>query len=119
MAVIFEPVNPTLVPNTTMVKGVVDGVHKNYRITPIPGYVLHDNESDYTGIDPVTGDAVLVLGFNRGTCSCAANYDFAVNPREFYVIPESEVPDPENQIFGGGSGNHEVASTENGETVTE
>lgn len=106
--IIYEDVTPTLIANTTTQVRKRDGVATTYHITPISGYVLHDKESDYMGLDPETGEDVLVLGFNRGTCSCAANYDFAANPREFYAIPESEVPDPENQIFGGVSNDHEV-----------
>ena len=92
MTITYEEVNPTLIPNTTMVKGLVDGVHRNYRITPVDGYVLHDNETDYPGLDPETGEEVVMLGFTRGTCSCAANYDFSANPREFYAVPEESVP---------------------------
>ena len=115
----YPIVNPSLIENTTMQKGIDEnGVHRNYLFTPIPGYVIHDNESDYMGLDPVTGEDVLVLGYTRGTVTCGANYNFTANPREFYAVPESDVPDPENQIFGGG-GNHEIMSTENGETETE
>ena len=102
----YENVNPTLIANTTMVKGLVDGVHKNYRITPVDGYVIHDNTRDYTDLDPETMEEVLKLGFTRGTVSCAANYNFVTNPREFYAAPENDVPS--DQIFGiGGNNDHE------------
>lgn len=107
MAVItYEEVNPSLIANTTMVKGLVDGVHRNYRISPIDGYVLHDKANDWTTIDPVTNEEVINLGYSRGTVSCAANYDFVANPREFYAVPESSVP--ADQIFGGTDNDHEV-----------
>lgn len=116
----FEIVNPTLIENTTMQKYINNqGVFRTYHITPVNGYVLHDKARDYTNIDEETMEEVLVLGYTRGTATCAANYDFTTNPREFYAVPESDVPDPENQIFSGGGGNHEVANVENGESVTE
>lgn len=102
MTVTYEDIIPSLIENTTMVKGLVDGVHNNYRITPFDGYVLHDNARDMPEYDPVTmmPTGNVVLGYTRGAASCRYNYDFEANPREFYAVPESEVPDPENQNFG-------------------
>ena len=95
MAVItYEEVIPSIIPNTTMVKGLVDGVHRNYQINPVPGYVLHDKEGDW--VNPETNETVL--SFYIGTCSCGANYDFVANPREFYAVPANGIP--EGQIFG-------------------
>lgn len=111
MATTYENVTPSLIPNTTMVKRLVDGVHKNYQITPNEGYVLHDNASDYYDIDPETGmeSDVVVLTYYTGMCSCGKNYDFdnttiidgytAYGSREFFARPATEVP--ENNIFGG------------------
>lgn len=114
----YPDVIPSSIENTTMKKGINEnGVHKNYTITPIPGYVLHDKANDYTMPDPETMEEVLVLGYARGTVSCGANYDFVANPREFYAVPETDVP--ADQIFGGGNNDHEVMSAENGETATE
>lgn len=96
---------PSLVENTTMQIRVVDGVPRSYWITPVPGYVLHDNGRDWTDEDPETGEEIVKLGFTRGTATCGANYDFTANPREFYAALESEVP--ADQIFGG-SNDHEV-----------
>lgn len=101
MAYTYEDVTPTLIANTTMQKRLLNGVHKSYLITANEGYVLHDNTLDYTDIDPVTGEEVLVLGFTDNTKTCGANYDFTANSREFYAVPRNEVP--ENQIFGGGN----------------
>lgn len=111
MAWTYEPMD-TLIPNTTMVKGInEEGIHKNYRITPNEGYVLHDNASDYYDIDPETGmeSDVVVLTYYTGMCSCGKNYDFdnttiidgytAYGSREFFARPATEVP--ENNIFGG------------------
>lgn len=105
----YADVVPSLIDNTTMkVRSTDNGVTiLSVRITPVPGYVLHDSFSDYPGLDPETGDQIPVLGYVRGTISIGANYDFTANPREFYAIPESDVPDPENQIFGGNN-DHEV-----------
>jgi hypothetical protein len=92
MALVYEEVIPTPIPNTTIRKGIINGVHRNYQVEPLEGYVLHDKASDYMGIDPETMEAHTVLGFNQSYCSCPANYDFVANPREFYAVPESEVP---------------------------
>ena len=108
MAVItYEDVNPTLIPNTTMTKLLRDGVHQVYRIYPIDGYVLHDNKNDYPEYDSVTGEETIVLGYVSGSTSCAANYDFVANPREFYTVPADSVP--ADQIFGGVPSNPEIA----------
>lgn len=113
-----EPVIPTLIENTSMVKGYVDGVHKAYEITPNEGYVLHDKNYDLPVLDDETGDETgeFILGYRTSTASCLANYDFTANPREFYAVLESEVP--ADQIFGGGNNDHEVMANEE-ETVTE
>jgi len=132
MAWTYDPMD-TLIPNTTMVKGInEEGIHKNYRIYPNDGYVLHDNAAD--GIDYENEEAV-VRRYSSGTCSCGAAYDFstteitvpdingnnvivtAYGEREFFAFPANLVPDPENNIYGGGN-NHEVAAVEE-ETETE
>lgn len=105
MATVYEPIE-TLIENTTMVKGIANGVHMIYRITPVSGYVLHDKARDWTDVDPYTMEETYVLGFTRGMASCGASYDFAANPREFYAVPEDSVP--ADQIFGGGGNNHET-----------
>lgn len=106
MAYTYEDVIPTIIPNTTMQKMLLDGVHRSYVIAPIDGYVLHDKNRDWTDIDYDTMAETIILGFTTGTATCAASYDFTANPREFYAVLRSEVP--ENQIFGGGDINHEV-----------
>lgn len=105
MTITYEDVIPTLIPNTTMQKRLYDGVHKQYVIYPVDGYVLHDSGRDWTEEDPETGNEIVVRGYTRGQASCGANYDFATNPREFYAVPESEVP--ADHIFGGGN-DHEI-----------
>lgn len=98
-----EIVNPSLIENTSMLKVFTDeGVHRNYRITPNPGYVLHDKGLDYVVTDEEgneTGE--VILGFRTSTASVHANYDFAVNEREFYTVLANTVP--EDQIFGTAS----------------
>lgn len=108
MAFAYETVTPSLVPNTTMVKAILDGVPKTYRITPNDGYVLHDTNYDTEVLDRrgnPTGE--IIKGYIPQTCSCSVNYDFAVTAvidgynalgsREFFARPQSEVP--ANQIF--------------------
>lgn len=100
----YEDLIPTLIPNTTMQKGFnANGVHKIYVITPNPGYVLHDAASD----QPDEEAGTVTLAFASGSCSCGANYDFVANPREFYAIPEEDVPE-NSVIYGGVDNDHEV-----------
>jgi hypothetical protein len=84
------------------------GVFKAYYITPNDGYVLHDKNRDWYDIDPMTGEQneEPTLGYTTGTATCAASYDFAANPREFYAVLRSTIP--ENQIFGVGDNEHEI-----------
>lgn len=104
---IYEDVNPTLIPNTTMRLRLRDGVPYSYWITPNEGYVLHDNMGDWEEADEITGETIIKKAYYRGTTTAPASYDFEANPREFYAVPESSVP--ENQVFGGGGkDDHEV-----------
>ena len=115
MATVYEDVIPSLIENTTMQKTFLNGVHRAYTITPNDGYVLHDKNYDEEVIDPMTlmPTGEIKLGYRPSTASCGYNYDFtttqvtAVNgqivtaygSREFYAIPETEVP--ADQIYGG------------------
>lgn len=108
MAFTYEDVATTLVENTTMRIRLRDGVPYQYLITPNENYVLHDNTYDYIELD-ADGNPIedtRVLGYRTSTASCAYAYDFTVNPRGFYAVLRSEVP--ENQIFGGGDNNVEI-----------
>ena len=108
MANVYEDMNPSPIENALVQKSYRDGVHRSYRITPNAGYVLHDNARDWVDMNPDTMEETTMLGFTRGTATCGANYDFTANPREFYAVPESEVP--ADQIFGGNpNGDHVVA----------
>ncbi len=123
MAITYEDVNPTLIPNTTMQKMLSNGAHRTYIITPIEGYVLRDKENDAPMIDEITGEIIgTKFCYASMGASCGASYDFtpvqvtdengvthtAYGSREFFARPESEVP--ADQIFGGGEDNndHEI-----------
>lgn len=106
----YETVTPSPVENAVVKKGLVDGVHKQYEVQAISGYVLHDRELDFSpGIDDTTGEMLPdIEGFTPGLVSCRYDYDFTANPREFYAVPANSVP--ADQIFGGGNNNdHEIA----------
>lgn len=83
-----ENVVPSLIENTIMQKLYLNGVPRQYVITPVDGYVLHDNMGDWVDLDPITGEETEMKAYYRGSCSCPASYDFVANPREFYVILE-------------------------------
>lgn len=120
MAITYEEVTPSIIPNTTMRKMLSNGLHRTYIIEAVDGYVLHDNEAD--GYD---ADLNTIIRYSSGSCSCGANYDFsttemtvpdingnmvivtAYGSREFFAFPANLVPDPEYNIYGGG-GEHEV-----------
>lgn len=118
MAFTYEAVEPSFIPNTTIIKSINNGVHLAYRITPIDGYVLHDKTLDvYSSYDNEGNPLGEPLrGYVPQTCGCGASYDFTVTTtidgytaygeREFFARPASEVP--ENQIFGDVEPDHEV-----------
>lgn len=94
MIITYEDVNPALIENTTMKKKLLDGVFKVYTVKANNGYILHDNKCDMPEYDEKTGKETgkIILGFRPSTytATCAANYDFTVNPRGFYTIPKNE-----------------------------
>ena len=77
MAVTYEDVIPSLIPNTTMYKKFFDGIHRVYAITPNEGYVLRDAENDEILMDEF-GMTEIGIRFHyaSGTTTCGANYDF-------------------------------------------
>ncbi len=113
MEISYENITPSLIPNTTMKKMLIDGVHKAYIITPDDGYVLHDKEAD--GVDEFEKTIHCYLG---GACSCGSAYDFkaaqmtvsdvngematvtAYGSREFFAFSENLVPEPTNNMYG-------------------
>ena len=95
--VTYEEITHTLIPNTTTGKMFRDGVHRQYRITPIDGYVLHNNVRDWTERNEETGEETLYLGCSTSYASVPANYDFNENPNELYAVPADSVP--AEQIF--------------------
>ena len=108
MTYTYEDVIPTLIPNTTMQKRLLDGVHRSYVIAPIDGYVLHTKSADYEETDPETlmPTGRVIFMYASGRASCGANYDFtplqvtdengvtftAYGSRAFFARPVSEVP---------------------------
>lgn len=109
MAVRYEDFSPTLIANTTMQKVFVNEVHKQYRITPNEGYVLHDTSYDEVVRDPLTLEPTgeIKLGYRTTSATCAATYDFVENSREFYAVLREGIP--ADQIYGVGGNDHEIA----------
>ena len=98
----YEDIIPSYIPNTTLQKGYSNGVANSYWIRPCEGYVLHDKNLDQDVFDPVTWEPTgeVLLGFTPLLSTTMIDYDWETNPREFYAVLRTEVP--ENQIFGGG-----------------
>lgn len=121
MAVIREDLQTTLIPNTTMQKVIINGVHKQYYITPCEGYVLRDKANDEIVYDDDFNEIGVRFCYASGGASCGANYDFTPlqvtdengvthtaygAQREFFARLASEVD--ADQIFGGGDSDHEI-----------
>ena len=93
----YIPMETTFIPNTTTYKFInSSGVHTMYRITPNDGYVLHDRDLDVFENYDENGNGIgepITLGFYAGNRTVSYDYDFVANPREFYAVLESEVPE--------------------------
>ena len=76
----------TIIPNTKMSILLIDDKEISYNITPSEGYKLHAKELDSE--DDMTGE--IVLGFIEGLKTCGIDYDFLLNPREFYAVESEE-----------------------------
>lgn len=122
MTYTYEDVIPTLIPNTTMQKRLLNGVHRSYVITPLDGYVLRDKANDEEEVDLNTLEPTgrILFNYASGDTTCGANYDFTPlqvtdengvthtaygAQREFFARLASEVP--ADQIFGDNN-DHEV-----------
>lgn len=119
MALTYEDVIPSLIPNTNMQKVFNGSTLLVFRISACDGYVLHDNRRDRVETDPSTDEPIgdPVPGYSEGTISVAAAYDFdtvvagydgttpvnKIGQFELYAILRSSVP--EDQIFGVGDNN--------------
>lgn len=92
-----KKLSESLIPNTDMEIISIDGVETSYSITPKDGYKLHAKELDSYLFDEeaMTQTEEIVLGFTTGTKTCGINYDFLLNPREFYTV-ECEEEDYES-----------------------
>ena len=99
--VVKENVTPTLIENTTMLLGYVNGVARAYEITPNDGYVLHDRLLDeFEEFDEETGEGMgepIRLRCYEGTRTVGADYDFSANPREFFAVLRSEVDENKDE----------------------
>lgn len=132
MAFTYRDIIPSLIPNTTMKMMVRDGVDYMYKITPADGYVLHDMAADDIELDDNGNPTGGINGYmySSCTCSCSVRDPLAIETltvpvldgngniinelitaygtRKFFAIEISKVPDPVNQIYGGGN-DHEIA----------
>ena len=88
MAVNYEDIVPTLVPNTTMKRTLLDGNAINIRIYPEDGYVLHLKRDDDVRTDPDTGETTTTLYFCKGMKSVNINYDFSVKVQDTYTYTD-------------------------------
>lgn len=103
------------IPNVTITEKYYNGDLRGYDLAPNAGYVLHDADADNWDVE-----GNIVPAYSSGSCSCGKNYDFsttkmsvpdingnmvtvtAYGARQFFVLPAVLVPDPKNNIYGGG-----------------
>jgi hypothetical protein len=89
-------------PNLTVHKRMRDGVQSGWRVLPNDGYVMYDTTDENWGVDPETGDLIPMIYYYTNV-DLPVNFNFA----NFTWVAElrSNVPYPDNQIFGGGNNN--------------
>lgn len=108
----YADVPRVIFPNTTIKARTVDGgaTIQSLWITPNEGYVLHDSNYDTEVVDEVTLEPTgeIKPGFRTTTATCGYNYDFEANPRQFYAVLRTEVPE-NSEIYNTPSGGHEIA----------
>ena len=73
--IIFTDVE-SVIPNTTMQKITVNGVDRQYKITPVDGYELHNSSRDWEDEDVETGEKVFHRGYTRLYSTIGIGYDF-------------------------------------------
>lgn len=78
-------IDPTPIENVVVKYYVVNEGRTVYLIEPLPGYVMHDNEEDW-----VDEAGIKHMCYRASEIACV-NYDFSLNQRDFYAIPETEV----------------------------
>lgn len=98
MATTFTPETKIVIPNVTIEKKHVDGVHKAYRLTANEGYVLHSPSADEERDNPMTGETVLYQYYYR---QATQNVAQPVSTWDWQAVPENDVP--ADMIFGGGN----------------
>ena len=79
------------------------------RITPNEGYLLHDKLYDEPVMDEVIMEETgkVILGFRKSTATVPVNYDFELNPRQFYAVLETEKPSEPVEVAGDGEATKE------------
>lgn len=104
MAVItYEITTDIVIPNITVEKQFIDGVHKAYRLTANEGYVLHSPSLDVEVEDYETGEIHIEQYYYR---QCTIPVVRPVSTWDWHAVLESSVP--ADMIFGGGDNDHEV-----------
>ena len=87
----YKEIEP-LIPNTICEAREVDGKISSYRISPAEGYKLHEITLDEPIINEETHEETgeIKLGFTKAYVTAGANYDFDLNDREIYAVPDTE-----------------------------
>ena len=96
----YKNLDNPLIPNTEMKILLIDGTETTYYITAKDGYKLHAKELDEIGFDEelMKETDEIIPGFTTGIKTCAIDYDFDKNPREFYTEEIQEVKSDEELI---------------------
>lgn len=98
----YEIATDIVLPNITVERQYVDGVHNAYRVRPNEGYVLHNSDLDVSYEDP-DGNIIHEQYYYRET---VIPVQYPVSMWNWEAVPESDVP--ADMIFGIGD-DHETA----------
>lgn len=86
MIIVREKIIPSILPNTTVNKIYVDGVHTQFEIIPDKGFKLHDARLDREEFNEETFEFTgrIIPGFKTKGVTVRYDYDFEKNPNQFY-----------------------------------
>lgn len=86
MIVVREKIIPSILPNATVNKIYVDGVHTQFEIVPDEGFKLHDARLDTEEFDEETFEFTgnIIKGFKTKGVTVRYDYDFYLNQNQFY-----------------------------------
>ena len=103
MAVYTEELATDIIfPNISVYRQFRDGVHNGYKITANKGYVMYDAAANNMDYDEEGNPFPVTYYYTLVYAPLSANF----NNFTWVAVPRDSVP--EDMIFGGGNGDHEI-----------